>query len=797
MRERRRQQRWRMLVALFFSAWVGGVVSVVALILVQGVDKAGKWAEVLGALTAFAALCITLGERTFKVLSRARQADDDIPAEELDAAGNSLAAAVQKQWREEARTRRLQDPWPLPVRWTAADPALADHIDAVFTAAPGSPPESHPSPDSLSSPDSLGGHLSDAVAAFERLPHKRLVVLGRPGAGKSVFALTLLLDLLEKRAPSGLVPVLFPLVSWDPSALRLRDWMGQYLDETYHKGRTAGSSLYQGLVRAGRLLPILDGLDEIPAHLRPAGISQINHSLDRGQQLVLTCREEEFRNTVELSDVVTLAAVVRLLPLDSATVTDYLAKTTPARRASAWAPVSGHLESHPEAALAQVLSTPLMVWLARVIYGDNPRDPAELLGANFSSPSSIADHLLNELIPAVYPDVPPNRDDPPARWQATDVVEWLTFLATDLGRASRGDLAWWQLENAIPKIILEAVGGILGGLAAAIAFGPVVGLTFAVAVTLAGAAARSRSLTLEAWLTGRVDKWLLSQASRPVGRVAAAAVGSRDKVPVGRRLGLAAGRLLALLAGLTTGLSVLPSGGLWRGIADGLAAALAVGLAAGFFTISPRTTPSEVHFENRASLRAFLRHMMIGLLTGIGAGVTVGVLVNSSFGIVVGLAIGAAIGLIDGLNVWLDVSTDVTRALSPRSTRLADRLAAIARSVTVCLTVAIPSGIAFGFAYGLRSGVAHGLAFGLVFGLGDRYTGLGATLWGRYLVAKTWLALRHRVPWRLMAFLDDAHQHGVLRQAGPVYQFRHARLQEHLVARAQATAPELSSALAT
>ncbi|MFI6358668.1 hypothetical protein ACIBJF_40075 [Streptomyces sp. NPDC050743] len=40
-----------------------------------------------------------------------------------------------------------------------------------------------------------------------------------------------------------------------------------------------------------------------------------------------------------------------------------------------------------------------------------------------------------------------------------------------------------------------------------------------------------------------------------------------------------------------------------------------------------------------------------------------------------------------------------------------------------------------------------------------------------------------------MAFLDDAHRRGVLRQAGAVYQFRHARLQEQLAT----TAARISS----
>ena len=47
-------------------------------------------------------------------------------------------------------------------------------------------------------------------------------------------------------------------------------------------------------------------------------------------------------------------------------------------------------------------------------------------------------------------------------------------------------------------------------------------------------------------------------------------------------------------------------------------------------------------------------------------------------------------------------------------------------------------------------------------------------------IARCWLALRDCLPWNLMAFLDDAHRRGVLRQSGGVYQFRHARLQQYL-----------------
>jgi len=44
----------------------------------------------------------------------------------------------------------------------------------------------------------------------------------------------------------------------------------------------------------------------------------------------------------------------------------------------------------------------------------------------------------------------------------------------------------------------------------------------------------------------------------------------------------------------------------------------------------------------------------------------------------------------------------------------------------------------------------------------------------------TQLAMRWHTPLRLVKFLDDAHKRNVLRTVGPVYQFRHARLQDRL-----------------
>ncbi|WP_158853358.1 hypothetical protein [Saccharothrix deserti] len=59
---------------------------------------------------------------------------------------------------------------------------------------------------------------------------------------------------------------------------------------------------------------------------------------------------------------------------------------------------------------------------------------------------------------------------------------------------------------------------------------------------------------------------------------------------------------------------------------------------------------------------------------------------------------------------------------------------------------------------------------------------LNASAWAHYTSARLSLAARGRLPRRLQAFLADAHRLGILRQVGSVYQFRHARLQNHLAA---------------
>ena len=115
---------------------------------------------------------------------------------------DELAVAVKDQWQAEEGRRRVMDPVPLPIRWTVADSALSDDAANIFRSAGETP--------------GLDGTLGEEVAVFARIPSRRLVVIGQPGAGKTVFTIRLTLNLLAGRQLGDPVPVIFGLHTWNP-----------------------------------------------------------------------------------------------------------------------------------------------------------------------------------------------------------------------------------------------------------------------------------------------------------------------------------------------------------------------------------------------------------------------------------------------------------------------------------------------------------------------------------------------------------------------------------------------------
>jgi hypothetical protein len=168
-------------------------------------------------------------------------------------------------------------------------------------------------------------------------------------------------------------------------------------------------------------------------------------------------------------------------------------------------------------------------------------------------------------------------------------------------------------------------------------------------------------------------------------------------------------------------------------------------------------------------------HLIAGGLTG-GVGFWLLIPLADRFGIVLtgglGLLVGLMNGLVLGLMGGLGVNATLTEAVTPRLTLRNDRKFSILVGCAV---------VAFAVLGGLLTEVyGQSVAMTMIGFLAALVFAVPGGTWPRFLVVRVLLAARRQLPVRLMPFLQDAYRLGVLRQVGAVYQFRHARLQEHL-----------------
>ena len=208
------------------------------------------------------------------------------------------------------------------------------------------------------------GTLSEVEGYYRSLKHGRLVVLGEPGAGKTVLAIKLVLDLAAAvlATPDGVrpqpVPVRLSLPSFEPGidlaavtpevvSARLDGWLIQHLVIVFG----LSGKVVRALVTEGWILPVLDGLDEMDINntrpFRAAALTRaLNHHSSAGvlRPVVITSRTSRFRqlsaapdaaenarpsgpeaaSNADQREVVQDATVVCVEPLTVQRVIDYL-----------------------------------------------------------------------------------------------------------------------------------------------------------------------------------------------------------------------------------------------------------------------------------------------------------------------------------------------------------------------------------------------------------------------------------------------------------------------------------------
>ncbi|MBV8540494.1 MAG: hypothetical protein JO063_05120 [Pseudonocardiales bacterium] len=472
----------------------------------------------------------------------------------------------------------------------------------------------------------------------------------------------LLLELLTNPQAGDPIPVLLSLASWDPTEQpRLHCWLAARLAADYPSLRAFGPDVARALVEQGHILPILDGLDELPLARQPEVITALNTSLTETDQLVLTSRTREYATAItEAHKVLNAAAVIEPEPLSAAQAADYLETCLPPAPSPSWRDVLDRLRAETGGHLATVAATPLGLWLLRTVYITPSTDPHPLLTSEVARDAAqMWAYLFDQLIPAVLTTRPASHNPhdlfrPRRTWDSTTVRGWLTYLAQHLDRTETRDLLWWHLaRHTLTRRTLGLAVGLVAGLVAAVGFGLAGGLGVSLEIGLAVGLVAGLGSGLGTGLMAvlRRHDWLTDEPAYANLHLKHRTVTLVHDLGLGLGTGLVTGLVTGLTGGLVTGLLAGSGVGLTGGVAAGVVFGGMAGLVVGLFS-----------------------DLGIGLVTGlvrglvVGLGVMLGVRMHIALviGLQTGLMVGLGGGLVIGLTKWMGTPSRTSWASTPR-----------------------------------------------------------------------------------------------------------------------------------
>ena len=262
------------------------------------------------------------------------------------------------------------------------------------------------------------------VQVFEEAG-RRLLILGTPGAGKTIALLKLAQDLAVRAtsSPEAPVPVVLNLSSWAEPTPILLPWLLRELRVTYR----IPEDIALTLLRQNRLLLFLDGLDEVRVADRPSCVRSINNFLtvfDRLPGVVVCSRAKEY----EELPVCLETSEIKLLRLSNEAVEHFI--------------IQSELKPHQllatlgsNAGLKESLRSPLMLKFLRSLY-ENPF-PDQWPGKSEQCETLIVELYIRGRI---------SSEASLTRYPEAKLRKWLSWVADRMSRDSQSVLLLEKLQ---------------------------------------------------------------------------------------------------------------------------------------------------------------------------------------------------------------------------------------------------------------------------------------------------------------------------------------------------------------
>lgn len=254
-----------------------------------------------------------------------------------------------------------------------------------------------------------------------------LLILGEPGSGKTTLLLELTRELLQRAEQDEdyPIPVIFTLSAWTGNQRPLTSWLVEELKGKYDISPKQGNAWLEN----GRLLLLLDGLDEVKQEYRLACIEAINeyraeHNL---VPIVVCSRQAEYQ---ELNARARLRSAVVVQPLTTQQIDGYLSNAGEQL-------ASLRTAIHNDVVLQELVTTPLMLNILMLTYQGMPVEEEILEGDLAAQRQQLFAAYVQRMFKR-------RKVDPRYSFQQTE--RWLAWLAKQMAAHNQTEFYIEQMQ---------------------------------------------------------------------------------------------------------------------------------------------------------------------------------------------------------------------------------------------------------------------------------------------------------------------------------------------------------------